>query len=268
MWCSQPEIQAYLQRVTDKYDLRRKVMFGTNIVDAHWDEATSHWHLRSGDGRTVTAQFVVISVAPLHVPRIPELSGIESFDGPVFHSARWDHGVDLTGKKVAVIGTGASAVQFVPIIAEQVGQLQVYQRSPAWVLSRFNPSIPRLVQELFSRVPLTCKVFRFIHYWIAELLGVAVNGHGNLHKLLQWAGEANIRKHIKDPALAATLTPDYQVGCKRLLFSSTYYRALARPNAEIITEGIAEVRPGGIVTVDGTERAVDVIIRHRIPPAL
>jgi len=260
MWCSQPEIQAYLQRVTDKYDLRRKVTFGTNIVEAHWDEATSHWHLRSDDGRTVTAQFVVISVAPLHVPRIPELSGIESFDGPVFHSARWDHGVDLTGKKVAVIGTGASAVQFVPIIAEQVGQLQVYQRSPAWVLSRFNPSIPRLVQELFSRVPLTCKVFRFINYWIAELLGVAVNGHGDLHKLLQRAGEANIRKHIKDPALAATLTPDYQVGCKRLLFSSTYYRALARPNAEMITEGIAEVRPGGIVTVDGTERAVDVII--------
>ena len=260
MWCSQPEIQAYLQRVADKYDLRRKVMFGTELVEAHWDEAASRWRGRLADGRTVTAQFVVISVAPLHVPRIPEISGIETFTGPVFHSARWDHGVDLAGKKVAVIGTGASAIQFMPVIAKHVDQLHVYQRSPAWVIGRPNVSIPRLVQQLFARVPLTCTAFRYINYWIAELLGVAINGYGNLHKLLQWAGEANIRKHVKDPALAAKLTPDYQVGCKRLLFSRTYYQALAQPNAEVITDGIAEVRPSSIVTVDGTERAVDVII--------
>jgi cation diffusion facilitator CzcD-associated flavoprotein CzcO len=260
MWCSQPEIQAYLQRVADKYDLRRKVMFDAELAEAHWDEAAARWRGRLADGRTFAAQFVVISVAPLHVPRIPEISGIETFTGPVFHSARWDHGVDLTGKKVAVIGTGASAIQFVPVIAEHVDQLQVYQRSPAWVIGRPNVSIPRLVQQLFARVPLTCTAFRYINYWIAELLGVAINGYGNLHKLLQWAGEANIRKHVKDPALATKLTPDYQVGCKRLLFSRTYYQALARPNAEVITDGIAEVRPSSIVTVDGTERAVDEII--------
>ena len=251
---------AYLQRFVDKYDLRRKVMFGTELVEAHWDEEASRWRGRLADGRTVAAQFVVISVAPLHVPRLPVMRGIESFAGPVFHSARWDHSIDLTGKRVAVIGTGASAIQFVPIIAGQVAQLQLYQRSPAWVLSRPNPSIPRLVQKLFARVPLACKVFRYIIYCIMELMGVGINGYGSMHKLLQWNGEANIRRHIKDPDLAAKLTPDYQVGCKRVLFSSTYYRALARPNAEVVTDGIEEVRPNSIVTADGTEREVDVII--------
>jgi cation diffusion facilitator CzcD-associated flavoprotein CzcO len=260
MWCSQPEIQAYLQRVADKYDLRRKVMFGTELVEAHWDEAASRWRGRLADGRTVAAQFVVISAAPLHVPCIPEISGIETFTGPVFHSAQWDHGVDLTGKKVAVIGTGASAIQFVPVIAEQVGQLRLYQRTPPWVLGRYNPTIPKSVQRLFAKVPLARNFFRASSYWVAELLGFALYGHSKLYKVLEWAGKANIRRSIKDSALAAKLTPDYRVGCKRLLFSRTYYQALARPNAEVITDGIAEVRPGSIVTVDGTERAVDVII--------
>ena len=260
MWASQPEIQAYLQRITDKYDLRRKVAFDAELVEAHWDDVATRWRGRLADGRTVSAQFLVISASPLHVPRIPELSGIESFTGPAFHSARWDHSVDLTGKKVAVIGTGASAIQFVPIIAEHVEQLQVYQRSPAWILARPNPTMPKLVQKLFAKVALSRKVFRYINYWIAEFLGIAVNGYGNLHKVLQWAGEVNIRKSIKDPALVAKLTPEYQVGCKRLLFSRTYYPALARPNVEVITDGIAQVRPGSIVTVDGAEREVDVII--------
>jgi cation diffusion facilitator CzcD-associated flavoprotein CzcO len=260
MWSSQPEIQAYLQRITDKYDLRRKTVFGTEIVAAHWDQAASRWHLRSADGRTVTAQFVVLGVGPLHVPRIPKLDGIESFTGPAFHSAQWDHSVDLTGKNVAVIGTGASAIQFVPMIAEHVRQLQLYQRTPAWGLGRKNPTIPKSLQKLFAKVPLTRNVFRAVTYWIAESLALGLHGYGNLHKPLEWAARANIRKSIKDPALAATLTPNYQIGCKRLLFSSTYYPALARPNAQVITDGIAEVRPGSIVTADGTERAVDVII--------
>ena len=260
MWSSQPEIQAYLQRLTDKYDLRRKVAFDAELVEAHWDDVASRWRGRLAEGRTVSAQFLVISASPMHVPRIPELSGIESFTGPAFHSARWDHSVDLTGKKVAVIGTGASAIQFVPIIAEQVGHLQLYQRTPPWVLGRRNPTIPKSVQRLFAKVPLIRNVNRALTYWIAESLALGLHGYGNLHRPLEWAARANIRKSIKDPALVAKLTPKYQIGCKRLLFSHTYYPALARPNAEVITDGIAEVRPGSIVTVDGTERAVDIII--------
>jgi cation diffusion facilitator CzcD-associated flavoprotein CzcO len=260
MWSSQPEIHAYLQRLTAKYDLRRKTLFGTEIIALHWDEAASRWHLRSADGRTITAQFIVLGVGPLNVPRIPNLNGVESFAGAFFHSAEWDHSVDLTGKRVAVIGTGASAIQFVPIIAEQVGQLQLYQRTPPWVLGRGNPAIPKSLQKLFAKVPLTCNVARALAYWISESMAIGLHGYANLHRPLARAARANIRKSIRDPALVAKLTPTYQIGCKRLLFSSTYYPALARPNAEVIMDGIAEVRPGSIVTVDGTERAVDVII--------
>ena len=260
MWSSQPEIQAYLQRLTEKYDLRRKAVFGTEIIAAQWDEAASRWHLRSADGRTITAQFIVLGVGPLNVPRLPNLNGVESLTGPFFHAAQWDHSVDFTGKKVAVIGTAASALQFVPIIAEQVGQLQLYQRTPPWVLGRGDPAIPKSLQKLFAKVPLTRNVFRAVAYWIAESMAIGLHGYGNLHRPLERAGRANIRKSIKDPSLVEKLTPDYQIGCKRLLFSRNYYPALARPNAEVITDGIAEVRPGSIVTVDGTERAVDVII--------
>jgi cation diffusion facilitator CzcD-associated flavoprotein CzcO len=260
VWSSRPEIHAYLQRITDKYHLRSKTLFGTEIVALHWDAPASRWRLRSADGRTVTAQFVVIGVGPMTVPKIPDLKGIESFSGAAFHSARWDHSVDLTGKKVAVIGTGASAVQFVPAIAEQVGQLQLYQRTPPWVLGRYDWSMPKLVQMLFAKVPLAQNLLRVATYWVAEAQAPALHGYGNFHKPLEWAAKANIRRGIKDPALVAKVTPDYQLGCKRILYSPTYYPALARPNVEVITDGIAEVRPGSVVTVDRTERAVDVII--------
>ena len=128
------------------------------------------------------------------------------------------------------------------------------------MLGRKNPTIPKSLQQLFAKVPLARNIFRAVNYWVAESLALGLHGYGNLHKPLEWAAKANIRRSIKDPALVAKLTPDYQIGCKRLLFSPTYYPALARPNAEVITDGIAEVRPGSIVTVDGTERAVDVII--------
>ena len=260
VWSSQPEIHAYLRRIADKYDLRRKTLFGAEVVEARWDAPASRWRLRSADGRTVTAQFLVMGVGPMTVPKFPDLKGIESFTGKAFHSSRWDHTVDLTGKKVAVIGTGASAVQFVPVIAGQVGQLQLYQRTPSWVVGRFDPGVPKAVRRLFAKVPLIRNIFRASAYWFAEAQAIALHGYGTLHKPMEWAAKANIRKSIKDPVLAAKLTPDYQIGCKRILYSPTYYPALARPNTEVITDGIAEVRPGSIVTADGAEREVDVII--------
>ncbi|OHU21546.1 4-hydroxyacetophenone monooxygenase [Mycobacteroides franklinii] len=260
MWSSQPEIQAYLQGLTDKYDLRRKVIFNTQIVSAHWDETISRWILRSANGHRITAQFMVIGTGLLHQPHIPAFDGIESFEGAMFHSARWDHSVDLAGKKVAVIGTGASAIQIVPAIAEQVGQLQLYQRTPPWVLGRKNWAMPKLVQQIFAQMPLIRGLFRFCVYLVAELLCLGLYGPGKLHKVLEWAAKANIRKNIQDPELVAKLTPNYRIGCKRLLFSPSYYPALARSNTELVTNSIAEVRPQSIVTDDGIERNVDVII--------
>jgi cation diffusion facilitator CzcD-associated flavoprotein CzcO len=260
MWASQPEIQAYLQRTTDKYDLRRVTVFGAEVVKSDWDDTTSRWHLRTGDGRTITAQFVVVGIGPLHRPNIPQFNGIESFAGPVFHSAQWDHGVDLSGKRVAVIGTGASAVQFVPAIAEQVGQLQLYQRSPPWVVPRPDPVIPVPLRRLFAKVPVTRLLFRKIAFGVAELLGLGISGYTPLHKLLERAARGDIRKNIRDPVLAVELTPTYPLGCKRVLLSPNYYSALARSNVEVVTDGIDEIVPGGIRTADGIERPVDVIV--------
>ena len=146
MWSSQPEIQAYLQRITDKYDLRRQTVFGTEIVAASVGRGGLALASALADGRTIVARFMVIGIGPMTAPEFPDFNGAESFTGAAFHSARWDHTVDLTGKRVAVIGTGASAIQFVPMIAEQVGQLQLYQRTPPWVLGRLNPHIPESVR--------------------------------------------------------------------------------------------------------------------------
>ena len=227
MWSSQPEIQAYLRRITDKYDLRRKTLFGAEVVEAHWDAAASRWRLRSADGRTITAQFLVMGIGPMTVPKIPDLKGIESFTGPAFHSARWDHSVDLTGKKVAVIGTGASAIQFVPIIAEQVGQLQLYQRTPPWVLSPAQPDHPQVTSDAFRQGAIDPQHLpRHRPTGSRRRRPSRCTGTGSCTSRWNGPAKANIRKSIKDPALVAKLTPDYQIGCKRLLYSPTYYPAL------------------------------------------
>ncbi|MFC9787414.1 flavin-containing monooxygenase [Rhodococcus sp. NPDC127528] len=260
VWSGQAEILDYLLDLADKYDLRRNIHFGRRTSGGYWDEAEKRWHVHTDDGTEYVTQFLVSGIGALHVPRFPDVPGLERFGGVAFHSARWNHDYDLTGKKVAVIGTGASAVQFVPEIVDRVARLQLYQRTPAWVVPRTNFEHSPRTKRIFRRVPLARRVFRDVIYWASESLALGLNGHSNLMAPLEKLAKKNIARAIEDPQLQRKLTPDYRIGCKRILGSNDYYPALARPNVEVVTDRIERVAEGGIVTADGTERDVDAII--------
>ena len=260
MWSFQPEIQDYLLGVTEKYGLRRYIRFNSHVDRAHWDDAEDRWHVFTSDGREFVAQFVISGAGGLHIPLVPDFPGLDEFRGAAFHSAEWDHGVDITGKRVAVIGTGASAIQIVPEIVKDVAALQLYQRTPAWVMPRPNNPIPEWMRNLFATVPGTRALMRAGIYWIHEGVGFAMTRQPRLLKIGELLGKWNIRRSIKDKDVRRKLTPDYRAGCKRILNSDTYYRGIADPRTEVITDRIARFTPTGIVTADGTEREADVVV--------
>ncbi len=260
MWSFQPEIQDYLLGVTRKYGLRRYIHFGAHVDRAVWDDEELRWHVFTTGGAEYVAQFLISGAGGLHIPSIPEFEGLDEFGGAAFHSARWDHDVDLTGKRVAVIGTGASAIQIVPEIVRDVAELQLYQRTPAWVMPRPNNPIPPALRRIFSYVPGTRAALRAGIYWAHEGVGFAMTKAPRLLKIGELLGKWNIRRHINDPQLRRKLTPDYRAGCKRILNSDTYYRGIADPRTTVITDGISRFTADGIVTADGTERPVDVVV--------
>ncbi|MEU2255687.1 NAD(P)/FAD-dependent oxidoreductase [Nocardia xishanensis] len=260
LFSEQPEILAYLKEVVAKYRLRERIRFGQHMVRGHWDEDERRWHAYSADGQEYVARFVVSAIGALHVPSIPEFPGSAEFAGAAFHSARWDHGVDLSGKRVAVIGTGASAVQFVPEIVGEVGSLTVFQRTAPWVLPRADVVFSDRFRAALRRVPGLRFALRNGIYWGAEVGAYAMTRRPGLLKTLEWVGKRHIARQIADPALRATVTPDYRAGCKRLLGSDTYYPALADPKTTVVTDRIDHFTPGGIVTADGVEHPADVIV--------
>lgn len=251
---SQPEILDYLRRVSDEYGVRAKIEFGAEVGGGRWDEAARRWHVRTLDGREYVAQFLVVGTGALHQPALPRIPGAGTFGGPAFHSAQWDHSVDLSGKTVAVIGTGASAVQLVPELAARAGALQLYQRTPPWVLPRRTSGLRG------ARVPATGRIARALTYWNAELLAVGLNGPPALTRPLERRARRHLRRQVPDPELRRALTPGYRIGCKRILRSDEYYPVLSRPGTEVVTDPIAEIRPDAVVTADGTVRPVDVIV--------
>ncbi|MET8994030.1 NAD(P)/FAD-dependent oxidoreductase [Amycolatopsis sp. NPDC004169] len=256
----QPEIFDYLKGVADKYRLREKIRFGVELTGAHWDERERRWTATTRDGREFVAQFLVSGVGGLHIPQVPELPGIGNFQGQTWHSARWNHEYDLRGKKVAVVGTGASAVQFVPKIAPEVAELTLFQRTPPWIMPKPDHAMPGWAQTLFKRVPGTQRLYRNALYWLLEARAIGFNGHPAIMKAGELIAKRNIAKGIKDPALRRKVTPDYTMGCKRVLISNDYYPALARPNVDVVTEGIREVKAHSIVDSAGVEHEVDAIV--------
>ena len=229
MWSFQPEIFDYLKGVADKYGLRRYVRFGSHVDRAHWDDAEMRWHVYTAAGQEYVAQFLISGAGGLHIPLIPDIEGVDEFGGAAFHSAQWDHSVDITGKRVAVIGTGASAIQIVPEIVDDVAELQVYQRTPPWVMPRPNNAFPDWMRNMFTNVPGTRALMRAGIYWVHEVVGFAMTQQPRLLKIGELLGKWNIRRSVKDRELRRKLTPDYRAGCKRILNSDTYYRGIAEP---------------------------------------
>jgi cation diffusion facilitator CzcD-associated flavoprotein CzcO len=256
----QPEIFRYLRGVAEKYGLYRYIHFGREMTGARWDAETQRWHVMTAGGDEYVARYLVCGVGALHLPQIPQLPGAERFRGPAFHSARWDHDVDLRGKRVAVVGTGASAIQFVPKLAEQVSSLRLFQRTPPWVMPKPDRTMPDWAKRLFARVPLAQRAYRDFLYWTLELRAVGFNGDPRIMRVAQKVAERHIARQISDPELRAKVTPDYVMGCKRVLISNDYYPALARDNVDVVTDGIAEITETAVVDKAGVEHEVDAIV--------
>lgn len=253
------EIQQYVLDVTERHGLRPFIRLGQHVNSAHFDVACGRWTIGTRAGERVTAKHLVLASGPLHVPHIPPIPGLESFKGKVFHSARWDHGYDLAGKRVASIGTGASAIQYCPEIAPKVGKLHVFQRTAAWVTPRDMRKYSEREKRRFARHPWRRRLHRAWLYWLNEsrLIGFV---HPALAKGPEALARWHLRRQLQDPALRAALTPSYTFGCKRVLISNDWYPMFNRPNVELVTEGIREIREHSLVTRDGVERPVDCII--------
>ncbi|MGA5699238.1 flavin-containing monooxygenase [Peterkaempfera bronchialis] len=255
----QPQIRAYLEHVTDTFGLRPHLRFNTEVSSARWDADTARWQLATTAGDW-TADAVVAATGPLSEPRIPAVKGLDTFPGRVFHSSRWDHDCDLTGKRVALVGTGASAIQIVPAIQPQVRRLTVFQRTPAWVLPRADREISAAEQWLHRTLPTAATLRRAVLFGLREMQVDAFVHHPRLLGAVQVLARYHLRRAIADPELRARLTPDYRIGCKRILLSNTYYPALAAPNTELVAAGLAEVRGSTLVAADGTETEADALV--------
>jgi cation diffusion facilitator CzcD-associated flavoprotein CzcO len=260
MFAPQSEIWDYMHRVSTKYGIDRHVRYNSQVESLEWDDEGRYWNVRVEGGDHYTPRAVISGPGGLHVPSYPELPGLESFQGTAFHSADWDHSYDLRGKRVAVIGTGASAIQFVPAIAGRVGSLTVFQRTAPWVQRRPDFRIPEPARQVLKRVPGTARAFRAGLYWALEARGAGFVMHPALARPLEASARRQIERQISDPRLRAKVTPDYRFGCKRGLLSNDYYPALCRDNVELVTSGIAEVREHSIITNDGVEHPMDAII--------
>jgi cation diffusion facilitator CzcD-associated flavoprotein CzcO len=258
LFARQPEIRAYLEGIADRYGLRDRIRFGVTVTGAEWDGA--RWTVQTADGDTVRARVVIWGTGPLHEPSIPEIEGLDRFAGTVFHSARWDHEHDLRGRRVAVIGTGASAIQFVPQIAKQVAALTLFQRTPPWVLPKPDREVPATLRRLYAAFPAAQRLQRAVIYARNETL---VGGFlkPSRMKVVEKVARAYLdRRFARRPDLKAKLTPDFTIGCKRILLSNDYYPALKRSNVEVVTERIVRITESGVVTADGVEHDVDTII--------
>jgi cation diffusion facilitator CzcD-associated flavoprotein CzcO len=255
----QPEIHAYLERTAEQSGVLDRFRFGVTVQDITWDEDTQVW-LVDTDRGSLLADVVITGSGGLSEPKLPEIEGIESFEGEVFHSARWNHDYDLAGKRVAVIGTGASAIQIVPEVARQVDHLDVYQRTAPWVMPRKDREYKPIERLGFRYLPFLQKAYRTGIYWGRECFvpGFVVNP--KLAAPAQKLALKNIQRGISDPELRRAVTPDFQIGCKRILISNEYYPALDQDHVDLVTDGIARITPTGIVSQDGTTREVDAIV--------
>ncbi|MEA2484772.1 MAG: hypothetical protein QOC55_2719, partial [Thermoleophilaceae bacterium] len=257
-YAGQQEIQDYLERTAGEFGVTPRIHFGTEVLEARWSEDEQRWHIETSAG-PYTARAVIAGAGPLHEPNLPDVPGIDTFEGNVFHSARWDHDYDLTGKRVAVVGTGSSAIQFVPMIQPQVEQLYLFQRTAPWVIPKFDRRVTDAEKKLFRRFPATQQALRNAFYYLFEATQLAQR-RPRVMQQLQKLALIHLKRQVTNPELRRALTPHFTLGCKRILLSNTYYPALQQPNAEVVPHAMREIRAHSVVGADGVEREVDAII--------
>jgi cation diffusion facilitator CzcD-associated flavoprotein CzcO len=255
----QAEIQEYLRRVADDFGVRPHIRFHQAVLGAVWDDAEQRWRVRT-TADDFEADVLVSATGALSDPAIPPLPGLDRFKGRVFHSARWDHHHDLTGQRVAVVGTGASAIQFVPQIQPRVGHLTLFQRTPPWILPRWDRPYGAAERWAFRHLPLVQRLARAGIYWGREQMVAGFVAAPKLMRAAEQLARRHLRRAVPDPLLRAKLTPDYRIGCKRILISNDYLPSLTQPNVDVVAAGLTEVRERSVVSADGTEHAVDTII--------
>ncbi|KRB74194.1 4-hydroxyacetophenone monooxygenase [Nocardioides sp. Root190] len=259
-YARQPEIHRYISEYAASSGLRELVRTGSDVTGAAWDDTARQWTVRLATGEELQADIVVSAVGQLSRPSIPALPGLDTFAGPAFHSATWDHDVDLAGKRIGVIGTGASAIQFVPEIAPLASHLTVFQRSAPYVVPKPDGTYTTGQQRRFAAHSRLHHLTRRGTFHLTEQLNKTLDSDGRLAGVLRAAWQLQLRRQVKDPALRAKLVPDYALGCKRLLFSNNWYPALARKNVEVVTDRVSSVEPSGVRTPDGVLHEFDVLV--------
>jgi cation diffusion facilitator CzcD-associated flavoprotein CzcO len=259
------EVKAYAQEVATKYDVRRHMRFNTTVEGAQWDEETAGWRVALAGGESLTCRFLITATGFLSQPRMPDIPGVASFKGKVVHTTAWDHGYSYEGRRIAVIGTGASAVQVIPELAKGAADLTVYQRTATHVIPKFDFSISPAVRRLFARVPATQRALRWVTDVLLEIIMIVMalhfresRGRGNISS--SDLAKINRFRWIRDKELRARLTPDYDLGCKRPTFSNTFYRAFTKPHVHLETSPIERIEADGIVTVDGRKTVIDTLV--------
>lgn len=260
MYSPQPEILAYLKDIVQTHGLEAHIRYGADIVHAEFKESEGHWLMTDRQGRSTIVKAIIAALGPLNRPKMPDIKGIGQFQGAAFHTSAWDNSIDLTGKKVAVIGTGASSIQVVPAIAPMVAELTVFQRTPAWISARNDHGISARQQLRLQRFPSLQRLIRNFIYEVMEFRGKMFIGNKFLHRFMTKLSLKKLAREVHDPVIRQKLTPQYQLGCKRILASDDYLPSFNRPNVHLVTEAIAEITTTGLLTSDGKEHPADVII--------
>jgi cation diffusion facilitator CzcD-associated flavoprotein CzcO len=255
----QSEIHAYLRDVAGREGVLSRTHFGCELTGARWDEASQRWILSTSDGE-LRARALIAAAGPFSEPILPDVPGLDRFRGKVFHSAAWNHDHDLTGERVAVVGTGASSIQFVPQIQPRVAKLHLFQRTPPWIVPRRSRRLSAAERGLYRRVPAAQRLLRWAIAGAREFFALPMLRPGGRIDIIRSAATAHLHRQVRDPELRRKLTPHYAPGCKRVLISNDYYPSLTEDNVELITEEVVEVRESSIVGADGSEREVDTII--------
>jgi cation diffusion facilitator CzcD-associated flavoprotein CzcO len=260
MYAGYAEIRAYMEDCVDRFGVRPHVRCRAEVTGARWDEEAAVWRLQVNGAEELTARVVIAGLGGLSRPAFPDLDGLAEFEGTVLHSARWDHDVQLDGRRVVVVGTGASAIQLVPQIAKRASHVTVFQRTAPWVLPKPDHPMPRAVRRVFRRLPMVQRALRGAIFGAQESVALGTARYPALLRAGELIGRAHVRATISDPALRAKVTPSYRLGCKRILVSNDYYPALARDHVAVVTDAITRVTRGGVVDANGVHHPADVLV--------